>query len=229
MSKQILIIFTRVPVPGQVKTRLIPAIGAFGACRLYEYLVQRLVDQVQKLPVAIQVWYASGPIPEQDIWYGIAAGRYVQFQDNDLGKRMYHALKQAFSDRATKVVLVGTDIPELTGAILDSAFSALNTVDVVIGPAKDGGYYLIGLNHMIPELFLEKEWSTDTVFSRSIADLEQMQKAYSLMPKLSDIDTVEDLQQFPELLKECGLHSDQAIQQENAESNEKTAHHEADT
>jgi hypothetical protein len=106
---------------------------------------------------------------------------------------MLGALQGAFNREAEKVVIIGSDCPEITTEIISDAFVSLDKYDVVIGPAKDGGYYLIGMTCALPMLFKNKEWSTDTVFSDTVLDLVDMGLRYFRLSELSDLDTVYDL------------------------------------
>jgi uncharacterized protein len=114
-------------------------------------------------------------------------------EGQDLGERMLQAITTGFEQGFQHIVLIGTDCYELTSAIIESAFLALRRTDAVIGPATDGGFYLIGLNQNVPELFLQREWSNPEVLEKTTAILHNLGVKYELLPELSDIDTVEDL------------------------------------
>ena len=106
-----------------------------------------------------------------------------------------------FQQGYAKIVIIGSDCPELTGFIIDDAFEKLHSHDVVIGPSTDGGYYLLGLTHLLPDLFKDKEWSTNKVLVETIKDIVRLKKSSYFLTELSDIDTAEDLHRFQQLLK----------------------------
>jgi len=188
---RLLIIFSKNPVRGRVKTRLALSTGEDEALRIYELLRERTFQASEKVTAHRAVFY-SDFIPETDLFL---TGRYESFLQKgaDLGERMHHAFTEAFSRFFLHVVLIGTDCPELDGALINQAFACLQTGEVVIGPASDGGFYLIGLNRPISSLFLHREWSTSGVLAETIRILKEQKTEYALLPVLSDIDTFEDL------------------------------------
>ncbi|MDX5437648.1 MAG: TIGR04282 family arsenosugar biosynthesis glycosyltransferase, partial [Pontibacter sp.] len=111
----------------------------------------------------------------------------------DLGKKMQKAFAAAFLEGYISVVIIGSDCLQLTPDIINRAYKELETHDVVIGPALDGGYYLLGMNCLYPQLFQNKRWSTEHVFPDTIHDLQRLHLSYTLLPHLSDIDHAEDL------------------------------------
>ena len=190
-DESLLIIFTKNPEPGLVKTRLASAIGDEKALEIYEKLRQHTALISANAAVKRTAFY-SHFLPSRDIF--VTENFSVQLQvGNDLGERMLHAIKSGFDAGYRRVVLIGTDCYELSTAILNSAFEALKRADAVVGPASDGGFYLIGLTKPIQELFLGREWSTKEVLGGTIEVLERLAVAYELLPELSDIDTFDDL------------------------------------
>lgn len=129
---------------------------------------------------------------ESDAWDDDKFNKHIQ-EGEDLGDRMSNAFEKIFALGAEKAVIVGSDCPEITTAIINSAFTTLKEKDVCIGPARDGGYYLLGMNKPLPFLFQQKAWSTDSVFSSTIDDLEKQNLSFGKLPELSDLDTAEDL------------------------------------
>ncbi|MCX6179663.1 MAG: TIGR04282 family arsenosugar biosynthesis glycosyltransferase [Chlorobiales bacterium] len=187
----LLIIFTKNPELGLVKTRLASSIGNEKALAVYEKLRNHTANIAINVDAKRTVYY-SNFIPSTDIF--LTDNFNVQLQlGEDLGERMLHAIKTGFEADFRHIVLIGTDCYELGAAILDSAFTALEHSDAVIGPACDGGFYLIGLNMLIPELFLDRQWSTCDVLRDTIAILQRLTIQYELLPELSDIDTFDDL------------------------------------
>lgn len=176
---------------GKVKTRLAAAIGDEQALEIYLKLLKMTYDATAPLNCLKHVCY-SERIVEQDLWQGDLYKKHVQ-GNGDLGEKMLGAFNGVFDRGAEKMVIIGSDCPQLTTEILETAFEKLDKYDVVIGPAKDGGYYLLGMKVPLPMLFKNKEWSTDSVFADTILDLMDMGLTYFRLPELSDVDTIYDL------------------------------------
>jgi rSAM/selenodomain-associated transferase 2/rSAM/selenodomain-associated transferase 1 len=186
-----LIIFVKNPEKGKVKTRLAKTIGAEKALEVYQKLLQITKSIVDPLSVHKQVWY-SRFVDEDDLWSEGGYEKHPQEGEN-LGKRMQHAFEQAFTGGHQKVVIIGSDCSSLETDILREAFDQLDDHDVVIGPANDGGYYLLGMSEFYPSLFEGKTWSTSSVFESTIRQVENLNISYHLLPTLNDIDTEADL------------------------------------
>jgi rSAM/selenodomain-associated transferase 1 len=197
MSKNIIIVFTRNPELGKVKTRLAQTIGNKATLEVYIQLLHHTEHVLNSLNCDVAVYY-SETIIQDDIWNKKTYTKYLQNGDN-LGERMYNAFKEQFNLHYNKVVIVGSDLFDLKPQHITNAFKALEQNDVVIGPAQDGGYYLLGMSTMIPQVFVNKTWSSPTVFEETLKDLQNL-KVY-LLEMLNDIDTFEDLKAHPELLK----------------------------
>jgi uncharacterized protein len=198
VSKDCLIIFTRYPQPSQVKTRLIPALGAAGAAALHQRMAEHTLAQARALrqtrALSIQVWFTgSSTVTQMQEWLGTDVDYYVQPEGN-LGDRMVSVFKSVFNTGYTAAVIVGTDCPDLSTALLAQSFSALTQHDLVLGPAIDGGYYLIGLRREAPELFAEIAWSTGEVLEKTLAIAQRLQLESLLLPCLTDIDVPQDLE-----------------------------------
>jgi uncharacterized protein len=187
-----LIIMTKYPELGRAKTRLIPALGPEGAADLHRRLGLHTVNQVRSYQPEIR--YAGGSQDLMRDWLGDFD--YVHQADGDLGDRMSHAFIEGFDQGCDRIVMIGTDCPAIDSALVDRAFEALNKTDVVFGPAIDGGYYLIGLQKHIPELFCNIAWSTDSVLQDSLKILDNLKIKSSLLKWLPDIDRPEDLKYF---------------------------------
>ena len=186
-----LIIFIKNPELGHVKTRLAASVGDEKALAVYQRLLKITRDQTQLAPCIRHLCY-SNHVDENDDWDREYFHKHVQ-SDGDLGARMLGALQGAFNREAKKVVIIGSDCPEITTEIISDAFASLDKYDVVVGPAKDGGYYLIGMTCPLPMLFKNKKWSTDSVFSDTVLDLTKMGLTHYRLKELSDLDTVSDL------------------------------------
>lgn len=195
MSKK-LIVFTRYPEPGKTKTRLIPALGPDGAADLQRRMTEhtlRLVPQLQRsCPVSVEVCYDGGSLDLIREWLGRDLS-YAAQGGGDLGERMARAFDQAFDAGTEATVIVGTDCPGVTADLLRTAFEALRQNDLVLGPANDGGYYLIGLCRAIPQLFAGIHWGTDKVLQQTLETAKSLELSVTLLERLDDVDRPEDL------------------------------------
>ncbi len=194
-----LIIFTRYPIPGKTKTRLIPALGPAGAARLQEIMTGHAVLQGRCCAAAngadIEVRFEGGNARKLQTWLG-AGVRYAPQGAGHLGQRMARAFADAFSAGAQRVVLIGSDCPEMTAGYLAEAFAALVDHDLVIGPANDGGYTLIGLHSFVPALFDFMSWGTDTVFRNTWEAACRVGMRALKLKSLSDVDHPGDLPEW---------------------------------
>lgn len=190
-DERLLIIFSKNPEAGQVKTRLARDIGEKKALEIYEILREHTALVTAKVSAERMVFYSSF-IPSSDLFRTTTFSFRLQ-EGVDLGERMFHAIRSGFEAGFHHIVLIGTDCYELSSEILDEAFRALDRSDAVVGPATDGGFYLIGLNKLLPKLFLNREWSTSAVLRESIRILQCHEIPYELLSELSDIDTFDDL------------------------------------
>ena len=192
--KAALMIFARHPEAGKVKTRLAATIGNDAALSIYTQLVKHTVSITKDLPVDKFVFYADEVVPE-DLW--LAAHYFKDIQKgNDLGERMKHGFDSIFRKGYNMAVVIGTDCPGLSAPALMDAFGSLNTHDVVIGPAVDGGYYILGMKQPWPPLFKDIRWSTSSVFDETLKRCSALHLKYTLLPVLQDIDEEKDLKQF---------------------------------
>ena len=185
-----LIIFIKNPETGKVKTRLAKDIGNENALTIYKHLLAH----TRKIAIEVKskrfLFYAD-KIPLRDDWPETDFKKFVQ-QGDDLGLRMLNAFEKAFLN-SQKVIIIGSDCMELTPDIIEKAFLELNNHDFVIGPAKDGGYYLLGMKVTEHRLFQNKNWSTQTIAADTLKDISDLNKTCYILPQLSDIDTIEDL------------------------------------
>ncbi len=190
-KKDLLIVFVKNLIPGHVKTRLAKDIGIDGALDVYKYLIEHTYEATKELDCSKAVFY-SEYIEIEDIWDTDEYKLFVQ-KGPDLGDRMLNAFKHAFDKGFEKAVIIGTDCWELSDEVIEEAFEKLDENDVVIGPATDGGYYLIGMNKLYPGLFHDKKYSHDNVLKDVLTEIGQMDAEFHLLPELSDIDTFQDL------------------------------------
>ena len=188
--KQALIIFVRNPVLGKVKTRLAATIGDEKALDIYKQLLQHTFNICSQVKAEKYIFYHE-EIMEDDIWN--AADFYKRLQvSTDLGDKMKAAFQELFNAGYKKIIIIGSDCLQLSPAIIESGYSMLQEKDAVIGPAKDGGYYLLGLRAMHEFIFENKKWSTASVFSQTLAELKQHHLSTGLLPELTDVDTEKD-------------------------------------
>ncbi len=189
-----ILILAKTPLAGKVKTRLIPALGEQGACRLHESMINHSLEMASsELRGAVELWCTPTTqhpfLIEAARRYGAAL--YTQVGD-DLGARMHRAVVSAL-ERARAAVLIGCDCPEYTSAYLAQAVAALSRVEVVLGPARDGGYALVGMRSPHPELFCEMPWGRDDVMAETLRRLRRDRVQFFLLPEVADIDRPEDL------------------------------------
>lgn len=189
-----LLIFVKNPKKGHVKTRLAATVGDEKALEIYRQLLTHTRITVQPLQADKQVWYSQF-IPRQDEWDDVMFAKKKQ-QGETLGKRMQRAFKEAFKKGYQRVVIIGSDCGQLKGKHLEHAYEALETNDVVIGPAEDGGYYLLGMRKYFPVLFEDKPWSTDDVFEQTLDDCKTYGLSCNVLETLNDVDTKEDWEQI---------------------------------
>ena len=192
-SKNLLLIFTRNPELGKVKTRLAKTVGNETALEIYKYLLQKTRDISLQVSSDREVYY-SVKIRSNDIWDSKNYQKNQQVGE-DLGIRMQNAFKNGFDAGYKKVVIIGSDLYDLTSENIEKAFTELDNNDVVLGPAEDGGYYLLGMNLLHSTIFKNKKWGTQTVRKDTLTDLKD--KKVHLLEELNDIDIFEDIKYHP--------------------------------
>lgn len=188
-SKNLLIIFTKNPELGKCKTRLAKSIGDTAALEVYKKLLQHTAKVTQDLSADKVVFYNIEPI-DQDDFSSTHFSKKTQ-RGNDLGEKMKNAFQEGFQNNYEKVVIIGSDLYDLQTRDIDEAFLQLTHNDFVIGPAKDGGYYLLGMKKFTPEVFQEINWSTATVLKETLHILKN--KKVALLTQKNDIDTIDDI------------------------------------
>ena len=193
--KNALVIFTRNPELGKCKTRLAKVVGDKSALKIYKYLLQHTANVSKEVDADRFVFYSES-IQDNDIWDDSFFNKKLQY-GNDLGERMQNAFQQLFDSNYKNVIIIGSDLLDLNSVIINKAFSLLNVYDAVIGPAKDGGYYLLGLKAANPKLFKNKVWGTETVRRDTLNDLKN--STVFTLDELNDIDTFEDMKPYNQL------------------------------
>ncbi|MBO3115705.1 TIGR04282 family arsenosugar biosynthesis glycosyltransferase [Winogradskyella sp. DF17] len=188
MSRALVIVFVKNLEIGTVKTRLAKTIGDYGAYEVYSELVKLTEHVTLNLEEDIRVYFSQNVVSE--LWSNTS--KHVQLGDN-LGDRMLNAFRDGFNLGYDKIVLIGSDLPDLNKQLIERAISSLDNNDVVFGPADDGGYYLIGMNTLIPNIFKDKPWSQPNLLKVSIEELDELNRSVATLENLNDIDTFEDL------------------------------------
>jgi hypothetical protein len=196
MSQDRLIIFTRYPEAGKSKLRLAPALGAVGAAKLQRLMTRHILSRAARFsrlaPVSVEVCFEGGNEEKMRRCFG-ASFPFTPQATGDLGIRMLRAIQRAFEKGAQRVVLIGSDCPGITAEILQKAFAALEQTEAVLGPSRDGGYYLVGLRRPVPELFSDTSWGAKTVFRASMNILQTLGLSTAIVDELRDVDNVDDL------------------------------------
>ena len=195
--KEVLIIFAKNPEYGKVKTRLAATIGNEQALFIYQKLIEHTIAITKKIS-ADKIVYYSDSIVEKDTWGNNFYQKKLQ-SGNDLGERMKNAFKSSFTAGYQKVIIIGTDCFELNEEFISIAFEKMNDDDVVLGPAKDGGYYLLGMKKFYPSFFENIEWSSEKVLKQTLTTAMRLNLSVFLLPQLSDIDREPDLKDYSAL------------------------------
>ncbi|MEA5569491.1 TIGR04282 family arsenosugar biosynthesis glycosyltransferase [Calothrix sp. UHCC 0171] len=214
LSQQHLIVFTRYPEPHRAKTRMIPLLGAEGAANLQRQMTEHTLSTVKKLQVlekiSVEIRFTGGNLQLMQAWLGetLLGEKLDQKLDNnliyqpqgegDLGTRMARSLSDSFCLGAKKTIIIGTDCPAIDPQLLQTAFAYLDNSDLVLGPALDGGYYLIGLRDSIPDIFSQLfqniDWGTSQVFPQTVGIAQKLKLSITYLRSLADIDRPEDLE-----------------------------------
>ncbi|GAB2595028.1 TIGR04282 family arsenosugar biosynthesis glycosyltransferase [Spirosoma areae] len=192
MPSEHLIVFVKNPVPGQVKTRIARTVGDDKAVAVYRHLLRYTQQVVQDFSGHCVVYYGDFVNPD-DGWNGYA--KYAQ-TGVELGERMLNAFREQFTLGAEKVVIIGSDCLTITPGHLERAFRALDATDVVIGPATDGGYYLLGMNHLRPFLFEQMPWSQPELYQLTELAILQHELSFARLDELTDIDEWTDYEPY---------------------------------
>jgi rSAM/selenodomain-associated transferase 2/rSAM/selenodomain-associated transferase 1 len=189
------VVFSRFPHVGRVKSRLAKSLGAEKATEVYRLCAENIFRECERLcaEVCLYVFFDDEKDTERGArWAGPKFTSHAQ-AEGDLGQRLAHAFKITFNRGVQKVVLLASDVPDITSKVISDAIHALDSNDVVIGPCHDGGYYLIGMKKSNPELFDNISWSTEHVYKQTMAIIRKSGLQVCELPELIDIDTEEDL------------------------------------
>lgn len=209
-SNQRVLLFARYPEKGRVKTRLETHLDQDKILCLYRHFVEDILATLQRSGYPLTICYLpSEKGGQMKAWLG-GAFAYLSQTGEDLGKRMGNAFVQTFTATPSpvdQVILIGSDLPDLDSGILDQAFDSLSQNDVVIGPAVDGGYYLIGFNRhtFFKDAFAGISWGTGQVFTETLTKIEGAGLKVHILPQWRDIDTYDDLKAFYERAQRGGL------------------------
>ena len=204
MKSELLMIFIRNPIIGTVKTRLASKIGNKLALKVYNELTRHTASICEKIKTKKKVYY-SKEIIFNDSWSDLVFQKQLQCE-GDLGQRMKTAFDEAFNEGYKKVIIIGSDVYSLSELIIQQAFHELNYHDVVIGPALDGGYYLLGLKMNYPQIFNNKNWGTKSVLKETLHDLKS--KSIFFLNPQNDIDDYDDLLKETYLLKKLNINAE---------------------
>ncbi len=188
-QKNVLMIFTRNPELGKCKTRLAATVGDQAALDIYKFLLQHTVRITKELDVTIEVHY-SVKVREHDLWDPKIYTKKQQSGD-DLGQRMENAFAAGFANGYQHIIIIGSDMYDLSQKDIEDAFHALASHDYVIGPAEDGGYYLFGMKSLNSQVFKNKVWGTETVLEDTLKDLQKQN--IKLLEERNDVDYYEDI------------------------------------
>lgn len=191
MSDNALLLFIKNPIPGKTKTRLAEDVGNEMALKMYHVLCDWTREQALELEDTDRYLYYSSEITEPDAWPATAFHKRLQ-HPGDLGERMLEGFRAAFAAGHRRVVIIGSDCPGITSEYLSAAFAALENDDIVVGPALDGGYTLLGMRELLPSLFTDVAWSTDAVLPTTLARAGAAGKTVHQLQPLSDVDYLAD-------------------------------------
>ncbi|MFL1012546.1 TIGR04282 family arsenosugar biosynthesis glycosyltransferase [Flavisericum labens] len=188
MNKELVIVFVKNIKLGKVKTRLAKTIGNQGAFEVYSELVKVTEKATEKLSADIHIYFSNAIVNTKwkDAYKAVQEGK-------DLGERMHNAFKKGFRDGYERIVLIGSDLPEISSHHINQGLKSLNQHETVFGPAEDGGYYLIGLSKMHPFIFENKPWSQPHLLTETLKQLRENNITFTTLETLNDIDTFEDL------------------------------------
>lgn len=195
-----LIVFAKRPRPGRVKTRLTTVLSETDAAALYRAFLEDALDQYARLRADVRLYLAPGGSDGAD--EDIHRNQFLQ-EGSDLGERMLQAFAETFAAGYGRAVVIGTDHPTLPNAFIEKAFDLLDTPQsVVLGPAEDGGYYLLGMNDLRPMLFRGMSYSHDAVFDETVDRAAASGASLSILPAWYDVDTPQQLERLANDLAE---------------------------
>jgi hypothetical protein len=191
MHNNALIIIAKYPEKENVKTRLKGLMPDEKRVELYVSLLKHTVEKLRSVPGA-DTFIAYAPV-KAEYYFRDFETRLISLPDGDLGSRMFHSFKEVFQLGYQKAALVGADIPDISFSIIEESFDLLSDKDIVYGPAKDGGYYLVGMRKLVKEIFENVPWSSELTLKMSLEQAERYGYSAAFTETLSDIDTIEDV------------------------------------
>jgi rSAM/selenodomain-associated transferase 1 len=196
-----LLVFVRTPRPGNVKTRLARSLGDEKAAEFYRLCTDATIGEIRQLSRVVERYiFFAEPIDDREASHLAGLGFKVAVQEGEsLGQRLCNAFGRVLENGARKVVIVASDVPDLSARIMTDAISSLDNSDVVIGPCYDGGYYLIGMKELHEELFNGISWGTERVYQQTLDAAKKNGLTVSQLPILMDIDTEADLRQWSQV------------------------------
>lgn len=197
-----LIVFLKAPIPGQVKTRLAASLGPAAAAAAYRSMVNQLLQNLSSLPNVELRFAPDHAHPEIAVWLQ-ASWRAVPQGDGDLGVRLNRAFADAFSRSSDPVIVIGSDCPTISPNDIHLAAAKLRDHDIVLGPAADGGYWLIGMRQFEPSILSQIPWSTARVLTQTLARVQSAGLSVSLLREQSDIDTIDEWTAWQQSLLIC--------------------------
>lgn len=196
-----LILFLKYPEKGKVKTRLAKDIGNEKALLIYKKSVSKLLNQLDSNNYDISIYYCpENKNDEVKKWINLPDIKYLAQSGDDLGIRMLNAFKDSISLKYAKTVIIGTDCLEITNSLLSQSFDLLDDSDLVLGPATDGGYYLMGLKAVVETIFQDIHWSTEKVLKQTIKKAKEIKLSYKFLDFNNDIDNIHDLNNYKYLI-----------------------------
>jgi len=195
-----LIIFIKNPTLGKVKTRLAKTVGATNALKIYQFLLYHTMEITYNLDSVDKFLFYDEFIPTKDEWPPSIYQKDLQ-KGKDLGEKMKNAFQKVFTENYKKAVLVMPDCPKMSDTLIEKAFKSLDDHDFVLGPAKDGGYYLIGMKELLPGIFENKAYSTDKVLEQTTDEIKKLGKSWFKLPVLVDVDMEQDLGKLEKMIK----------------------------
>ncbi len=188
MGKNLLIIFLKNLIHGKVKTRLAKTIGDQAALDIYKELIGITESETETLDITRHIYYSQEI--EDSMWQNDL--KFIQKGD-DLGSKMQNAFQDGFENGYENIIIIGSDLPNISKEIIETGFEKLKNHDLVFGPADDGGYYLLGMSQMVKSVFENKPWSQSSLLELTLRELKEQKKSILLLKTLNDIDTYEDL------------------------------------
>ncbi len=213
IDRRCVILFVKLPEKGKVKSRLARDMDEDFVLRLYESMALDTIDMLKKGKAPFRIcFFPPGALGRVKAWLGQEYS-YMPQTGDDLGERMEQAFARVFSEGVTQALLIGSDIPGLNAAVIGEAFDSLLEHDSVIGPADDGGYYLIGFkrNSFEPSIFHDMIWSTDSVYRETVGRLGRKSRTIHVLPQCADVDTKEDLKTLLDRTEKQGSAASQTL------------------